>query len=104
MVLPVGHLVYGIDPVNRRVLWEANLAAGGTEPYKVHPAQPNGPMWDQQHPPLVDPRDGSVLLTYPTAGRSGSVRLDRWRARPLRAVARRPHRPGPAHRPDLVVA
>src|SRR6185437_14599158 len=73
IVLPVAHMVYGIDPVNRRVLWEKNLAAGGTEPYKVNAAQPNGPMWNQQ--PLVDPRDGSVLLTYPDgwAQRLGQV-------------------------------
>jgi len=65
IVLPVGHLVYGIDPVNHRVLWQKNLAGGGSEPYKVEASQPNGPMWDQQqHPPLVDARDGSVLLTY----------------------------------------
>jgi len=62
IVLPVGHLVYGIDPVNRRVLWEVNLAAGGSGPVAVNPTNPNGPAWNA--PPLVDPRDGSVLLTY----------------------------------------
>jgi outer membrane protein assembly factor BamB/tetratricopeptide (TPR) repeat protein len=67
VVLPVGHLVYGIDPVNRRVLWEVNLAVGGSGgPIAVRPGvnPANGPTWNAQHPPLVDPRDGSVVITY----------------------------------------
>ncbi len=61
IVLPVAHMVYGIDPVNRRVLWEKNLAAGGG-PVAVNVNHPNGPQW--QGVPVVDPRDGSVLLSF----------------------------------------
>lgn len=53
IVLPVGHMVFGIDPVERKVLWEKNLTAtqGG-----------NGPPQHQQL--TVDPRDGSVQVLY----------------------------------------
>jgi outer membrane protein assembly factor BamB len=66
IVLPLGHRVFGIDPVNRRRLWEVDLTKGASGPLPVNVRNPRGPMWDQQqHPPAVDPRDGSVLLTYP---------------------------------------
>src|SRR5579883_350259 len=61
IVLPLGQRVYGIDPVNRHVLWEKNLLSEGTGPVHV---SSRGASWDPQHPPVVDPRDGSVLVTY----------------------------------------
>jgi outer membrane protein assembly factor BamB/tetratricopeptide (TPR) repeat protein len=57
VVLPAGTMVYGIDPVNHRVLWEKDLTGF------TGPVGPNGPL-DQMHPPVVDPRDGTVLVTY----------------------------------------
>jgi outer membrane protein assembly factor BamB/tetratricopeptide (TPR) repeat protein len=62
IVLPLAQMVYGIDPVNRRVLWEKNLAAGGTGPELANPQFPNGPQWHGV--PIVDPRDGSILVAY----------------------------------------
>jgi outer membrane protein assembly factor BamB/tetratricopeptide (TPR) repeat protein len=58
IVLPACDMLFGIDPVNRRVLWEKKLA-----PDKGGPIQPNAPF--QNHIPSVDPRDGSVVVTYP---------------------------------------
>jgi outer membrane protein assembly factor BamB len=63
VVLPVGSMVYGIDPVNHRVLWRHNLAAQSGGPTAANPSPPTGPQGQQQ--PLVDPRDGSVLVVYP---------------------------------------
>ncbi len=56
VVLPVGHLVYGIDPVNRQVLWEHNLTGttAGSNPGQ-------GPTWQNLS---VDPKDGSILILY----------------------------------------
>jgi outer membrane protein assembly factor BamB len=59
IVLPAAHMLYGIDPVNHRVLWEKDLAAGGG-PIAVDPRNPNG--LPQQNQPVIDPRDGSVLI------------------------------------------
>ncbi len=56
VVLPVGHLVFGIDPVNRKVLWERSLVSATAIP----PGQV-GPPWHQL---IVDPKDGGVLLLY----------------------------------------
>lgn len=64
IILPLGHRVFGIDPVNHRRLWEVNLFKGASAPVQVNPRNPSGPNWDGQHPPAVDPRDGSVLITY----------------------------------------
>jgi len=64
IVLPLGHRVFGIDPVNHRRLWEVDLSAGVVGPFHTNTREPRGPAWDQQHPPAVDPRDGSVLITY----------------------------------------
>jgi outer membrane protein assembly factor BamB/tetratricopeptide (TPR) repeat protein len=58
VVLPVGHLVFGIDPVNKQVLWEHNLA--GSSPV-ANPGQA-GPTWTNL---TVDPKDGSILILYP---------------------------------------
>ena len=62
VVLPLAQMVFGIDPVNRRVLWEKNVAAGGSGPEAANPQHPNGPQWNGV--PAVDPRDGSILVAY----------------------------------------
>ncbi len=63
IVLPLGHRVFGIDPVNHRVLWEKNLSEGAGPLHADRSGR--GPTWNpQMTPPLVDPRDGSVLVTY----------------------------------------
>jgi hypothetical protein len=61
VVLPVGHMVFGVDPVNQKVLWERNLhspipALGG------RPDSSGMPVMSQ--PVAVDPRDGSVVAIY----------------------------------------
>jgi outer membrane protein assembly factor BamB/tetratricopeptide (TPR) repeat protein len=63
IVLPLGHRVFGIDPVNHRVLWEKDLSEGAGL-VRTAPGNSRGPFWNPQHPPVVDPRDGSVLITY----------------------------------------
>jgi outer membrane protein assembly factor BamB/tetratricopeptide (TPR) repeat protein len=57
VVLQLGHMVFGIDPLNKgRVLWEKNLSS---LPGSATAApMPNGS-------PAVDSRDGSVELLYP---------------------------------------
>ncbi len=56
VVLPLGHMVFGIDPINHKLLWEMNLHNPQT------PGQPQGlPNLSQT---IVDPRDGSVEVTY----------------------------------------
>jgi outer membrane protein assembly factor BamB/tetratricopeptide (TPR) repeat protein len=60
VVLPLGHMVFGIDPVAQKVLWERNLhapimPAAGTAPNAGVPGS---------NPPIVDPRDGSILIAY----------------------------------------
>jgi len=60
IILPVGYRIFGIDPVNHRLLWEHNLLreAGGA----VSTAALG-------HLTLVpDPRDGSVAATYSSGG------------------------------------
>jgi outer membrane protein assembly factor BamB/tetratricopeptide (TPR) repeat protein len=61
IVLPVGHRVFGIDPVNHHVLWEKDLSEGAG-PVKSNPSG-RGPVWHPQQI-VVDPRDGSVLIPY----------------------------------------
>ncbi len=51
VILPVGPFVFGLDPVGKRLLWEKNLA-GSSAPPGINPA-------------AADPRDGSLLVTYP---------------------------------------
>jgi outer membrane protein assembly factor BamB len=62
IVLPLGDRVFGFDPVHHRKLWERNLLEKGG-PVHVHTAS-QAPMWNPQTAPVVDPRDGSMLLTY----------------------------------------
>jgi outer membrane protein assembly factor BamB len=64
VVLPLGHLVLGIDPLapqGKQVLWQVNLA--GTQGQQPQP-QPGGnhPMQPMQI--MVDPRDGSLVVVY----------------------------------------
>ena len=61
IVLPLGHRVFGIDPVHHHVLWEKNLAEGAG-PMRSNASSPGNPVWNGF--PAVDPRDGSVLLIY----------------------------------------
>lgn len=57
VVLPLGHLVFGIDPINRKVLWERDLHASSLSAAQPHP--------NLTHTQLsIDPRDGTVLVTY----------------------------------------
>jgi outer membrane protein assembly factor BamB len=62
IVLPAGRMLYGIDPVGRRVLWEKDLAAGGSGPIPVDPRNPRGGA--MQGVPVPDPRDGSLWVVY----------------------------------------
>ena len=50
VILPLGHMVFAIDPVNQKVLWEKNLAGS------------SGPTTYTSH--TIDPRDGSIQVTY----------------------------------------
>jgi outer membrane protein assembly factor BamB/tetratricopeptide (TPR) repeat protein len=53
IVLPVGHLVFGIDPVGRKVLWEKSLLSNV------------GPPAGGQVPQVIqDPKDGTVEVLY----------------------------------------
>src|SRR5262249_4331454 len=50
VVLPLGHMVFAIDTINKKVLWEKSLI---------------GATLGQQNPNVtVDPRDNSVVLAY----------------------------------------
>ena len=49
-VLPVGHMVFGIDPVHKQVLWEKSML-GAHDTARVGP--PNYQI-------TVDPHDGSI--------------------------------------------
>jgi outer membrane protein assembly factor BamB len=51
VVLPVAHMVFGIDPVNKKVLWEKNLF-GSTK------------SMPQQQNIMPDPRDGQLVIMY----------------------------------------
>src|SRR5262249_45407786 len=50
VVLNVGHMVFGLDPVNRKVRWERSLA---------------GAIGTTSGQPMLDPRDGTLQITYP---------------------------------------
>jgi outer membrane protein assembly factor BamB len=50
VVLNVGHMVFGLDPVNRKVRWERSLA---------------GAIGTASGQPMLDPRDGTLQITYP---------------------------------------
>lgn len=59
IILPVGHMVFALDPVSKQILWERNLYAA-TNPLPGQPANPPG--YNQL---LVDPRDGTLQVIYP---------------------------------------
>jgi outer membrane protein assembly factor BamB len=62
VVLPLAHMVFGIDPVRGEVLWERNLYG---EKQPIPPQGQGGiPMWNQGAI-TIDPRDGSIVLPYP---------------------------------------
>jgi outer membrane protein assembly factor BamB len=56
VVLPVGHMVFGIDPVGQRKLWEKDVAGS-----RAGPQSPNGPQYATL---TVNPRDGSLRIYY----------------------------------------
>ncbi|MHB1424066.1 MAG: outer membrane protein assembly factor BamB family protein [Gemmataceae bacterium] len=61
IVLPLGQRVFGIDPVNRRLLWEKDLLKDASGPLRADSSgQPTG----NGLPLTPDPRDGTVLVTY----------------------------------------
>jgi outer membrane protein assembly factor BamB/tetratricopeptide (TPR) repeat protein len=59
VVLPVGNMVFGLDPVNKKVLWKKDVST----PTGVPNANPPQWQWNGQNL-MVDPRDGSVVITY----------------------------------------
>jgi outer membrane protein assembly factor BamB/tetratricopeptide (TPR) repeat protein len=60
VVLPVGHMVFGIDAATGRKLWTKDLINGANGP---DAAQPNGGR-GQFAQVTVDPRDGSIQVLY----------------------------------------
>jgi outer membrane protein assembly factor BamB len=60
VVLPVGHMVFGIDPVNQKVLWEKNLATLGNSSGLNAPAAA-APVPTQF---FMDPHDNSLQVLY----------------------------------------
>jgi outer membrane protein assembly factor BamB len=60
VVLPVANMVFGLDPVNRKLLWEKNLIPN--LPVAGQPGTTGPPAWNNI---MLDPRDGSIQLTYP---------------------------------------
>jgi outer membrane protein assembly factor BamB len=58
MVVPDGHMVYGVDPISLKIVWNRNLAGN---------QRIDNPMGAQMLQPrsfAVDPRDGSVQIAY----------------------------------------
>lgn len=66
IVLPLGRRLFGIDPVNHRLLWERDLLKKSSGPVSAHQSEHS--TWDQNIALALDPRDGSVLVTYPNVG------------------------------------
>jgi len=70
VVLPLGHMVYGINPVTGKQLWEKNLQAPITPASTATP-----PAYNQL---IVDPQDNSLQVIYPDGwiqrlGQTGSL-------------------------------
>jgi outer membrane protein assembly factor BamB len=57
VVLPVAHMVFGIDPIRGEVLWERNL-------YGDKPVDPRFGAFPQPQQYIVDPKDGSLQVIY----------------------------------------
>lgn len=83
IVLPAGRTVYGIDPVNQRLLWQVDLSSGSRRSRSTSAAQNvaarqnlaakqrvvirqqmGGGIAGGQQAPAVDPLDGSVVFAY----------------------------------------
>src|SRR5260370_38905380 len=60
VVLPLGHRVFGIDPVEKKVLWDKDLY-GTTQGNGVPPL---GNQFNGMPPITVDPHDGAVQVVY----------------------------------------
>jgi len=56
-VLPLGHMVFGIDPVEKKKLWEMNL-------YGAVPGGGMPPLNQQGQWVTVDPHDGTLQILY----------------------------------------
>jgi hypothetical protein len=59
VVLPVGHMVFGIDAASGRKIWTKDLIDDGGDATQPNTRNPYAPQV------TVDPRDGSVQLVYP---------------------------------------
>ena len=57
VVLPVAHMVFGIDPIQGKVLWERNL-------YGERNLDPRFGNIPQAQQFIVDPKDGSLQVVY----------------------------------------
>jgi tetratricopeptide (TPR) repeat protein len=61
IILPVGHRIFGLDPVNHRLLWERNLLQDASGPVAVDSTGPSR----QNIALMPDPHDNTQLLvTY----------------------------------------
>ncbi len=61
VVLPLGHMVFGIDPVDKKVLWEKNLYAPAIAGVGLPPL---GNAQTGMPPISMDPRDNTVQVLY----------------------------------------
>jgi outer membrane protein assembly factor BamB len=57
VVLPLGQMVFGIDPINRKIIWEKDLQAPLPGPGQPASGVATGQL-------VVDERDGSVQMIY----------------------------------------
>jgi outer membrane protein assembly factor BamB len=60
IVLPLGHLVFGLDPINKKVLWQKNLHATASQ---INNNNLEGNLQNYQQL-TVDPRDGTIQVVY----------------------------------------
>ncbi len=62
VVLPIANMVIGLDPVNRKLLWQKDLT--DNKPASATP--PSGSAQPVMNPNQIfaDPRDGSILIGY----------------------------------------
>ena len=63
VVLPVGHMVFGIDAAAGRLVWKKDLINGASGPEATQPG--NGRINGQTPMVTIDPRDGTMQLLYP---------------------------------------
>jgi outer membrane protein assembly factor BamB len=62
VVLPVGNIVFGIDPFHKLILWEKSLTGALESP---QPSVRGGMAMANQLQLTVDPHDGTVEVAYP---------------------------------------